>query len=485
MRRTLVIGLLAASGCLMRDVNKDPTPQLAIPERFSAGENTAGDAGRWWKAFGDPELDRLVNESLEHNLQLKQAWARLDQGKALQRLSMAGLFPSVDARLSAGRSKSPTRVIDLGGFEQKTGGNQTNSFDASLPLSYEIDAWGRVRSGMYAADHDAEALRADVDTIATTVAASVAEKWFDVLEQRARRSLLEQQMKTSGIFLDLVQLRFREAQASLSDVLQQKQSLQALQAQLTIIEGQERVAQQQLAVLLGGAPKEVMRSERANLPAPPPLPGTGIPASLLQRRPDLRAAQRRVIAADYRIAQAIAARFPTLALSGSMGFSAVDLASFFDGFVWNFLGSISASIWDGGARSAEVDRTKAVLDERVYAYGEALLTALLEVESTLVLERQQRRYLEALGEQLDTARRTVQAARTRFEGGDVTFLPTLTALASLQAAEQNQLAARRQLLSLRVQLYRALGSRWTDELKPPDAESAPHKQEPSSEDEPT
>jgi len=194
----------------------------------------------------------------------------------------------------------------------------------------------------------------------------------------------------------------------------------------------------------------------------------------------LRAAQRRVVAADYRIAQAIAARFPTMSLTGSVGFSATDLTKLFEGFVWNFLGSISASVWDGGALSAQVDRSKAVLDERVYAYGDALLTALLEVESTLARERQQRKHIEALRRQVGTAESTVEAARNRFVQGDATFLPTLTALTSLATAEQNLLGAQRQLLSLRVQLYRALGSRWTNELKAPDPEQAPSAREKDS-----
>ena len=185
-----------------------------------------------------------------------------------------------------------------------------------------------------------------------------------------------------------------------------------------------------------------------------------------------------MVAADYRVGQAIAARFPTFGLSGSLGLSATTLSSFFESVVWSFVGSISASVWDGGRRGAEVKRSKAVVDERLAAYGDALLTALFEVESSLVQEKQQRKHILILEQLVYTARRTFAAARLRFEAGTSgSYLPTLMALRSLQQAEQSLLAARRQLLSNRVQLYRALGSRWTTELERPKDKETDDKSE--------
>jgi outer membrane protein TolC len=209
-----------------------------------------------------------------------------------------------------------------------------------------------------------------------------------------------------------------------------------------LIEAREQIADRQIAVLIGKPPQATVRAEAAALPQAVPLPATGIPAQLLQQRPDLRAAQRRVVAADYRVAQALAARFPTLGLSGSLGFSTSQLADFFDSFVWNFVGNITAPLWDGGRRAAEHARTKAVVEESLNAYGQALLNALLEVESTLIRERQQRKYIGQLEAQVATAEQTVQAAERQFSAGVApSFLPTLTALRSLQQAEQNLLDA--------------------------------------------
>jgi NodT family efflux transporter outer membrane factor (OMF) lipoprotein len=377
----------------------------------------------------------------------------------------------VGANAGASRSKSPPRVFQLPGQSPtEVPGVESNQFSASMPVSYEVDLWGRVRAGMFAAEQDVIAARADVEAAAMTVAANVTERWFDVIEQRATRKLIVAQTDLNKRNLEIVMMRFEQNEAQLSDVFQQRQQIQALDAQMATVNGSETVAEQQLALLLGMGPKKLVSPTRIDLPTPPALPKTGIPASMLERRPDLRAAKARVVAADYRVAQAIAARLPQLTLSGSLGFNTVELSRFFESFVWQIMGQISGTIWDGGRLDSEIDRSKAVLEERMAAYGQVLLTALVEVESALVLEKQALQQIAILEGQLETAQKTLEAARSRFAAGVGSYLATLTALQSLQQVEQNLLAARRRLLAQRVQVYRALGSSWTTQLKAPDHE---------------
>ncbi|MFP6683079.1 MAG: efflux transporter outer membrane subunit [Polyangiaceae bacterium] len=476
MRRPFLVLLcsaaLSSSSCLLHEVDKDPKAPVATPGKFENGIGASAKAkrsdGRWWQHFGEPELASLVDQALTKNLDLKRSWARLKQAESYRRAAMAGLFPTVNASLSAGRSKSSATKVDFGMGEQTIAGRESNQFSASLPVSYELDVWGRVRAGLFAAGEDTAAGRADVESAAMTIAANVTERYLDVLENRALAALLKQQLTTNETMLKLLELRFESSDAALSDVYQQEQLIIGARAQLALIEAREQIADRQIAVLIGKPPQATVRAEAAALPQAVPLPATGIPAQLLQQRPDLRAAQRRVVAADYRVAQALAARFPTLGLSGSLGFSTSQLADFFDSFVWNFVGNITAPLWDGGRRAAEHARTKAVVEESLNAYGQALLNALLEVESTLIRERQQRKYIGQLEAQVATAEQTVQAAERQFSAGVApSFLPTLTALRSLQQAEQNLLGAKRQLLSQRVQLYRALGGTWTRKMKKP------------------
>lgn len=465
-----LLAVVFASGCLMKGVDTNPPPPFELPPEFQ-GNGRGKDPGKWWATFNDKELERLVDQALGKNFQLMQAWARLEQAKALERGAMAGLFPSIGANVSASRSKSPPRVFQLPGQPPtEIPGVESDQYTASLPVSYEVDLWGRVRAGMLAAEQDTIAARADVEAAAMTIAANVTESWFNVIEQRALRGIIREQTEVNQTNLELVMMRFEQNEAALSDVFQQRQQIQALDVQRAAAIGSEAVAEQQLALLLGTGPKKLVGEGRDDLPMPPPLPATGIPASMLERRPDIRAAKARVVAADYRIAQAIAARLPSLTLSGSLGFNAVELSSFFESFVWNIMGQIAGNIWDGGRADSEIDRSEAVLKERMAAYGQTLLTALVEVESALVLERQALAQIAILEEQLDTAKKTLEAARSRFAAGVGNYLATLTALRSLQQVEQNILTARRRLLAQRVQVYRALGSSWTRELKAPDDE---------------
>jgi outer membrane protein, multidrug efflux system len=458
---------LVASGCLMHGVDTDPRPPVDLPEKFS--DDGDGDPGRWWTSFSDDELDRLIEHAIVDNFQLRAAWARWKQAKALERAAAAGLFPNIGGSASAGRSQSPPRVFQLPGQPPtEIPGVAANNFALSLPVSYELDVWGRVRAGMLAAEQDAIAARADVEAAAMTISANVTERWFDVIEQRALASLVTEQIEINRTNLDLVELRFQQGDAALSDILQQRQQIQALDAQLAQVVGQETVAAQQLSALVGTSPKSLVSPDRSRLPKIPPLPEAGIPATLLERRPDLRAAKARVVAADYRIAQAIANRLPQLQLSGSIGFNSVNLADLFKSFVWSITGAINSTIWDGGRLDAEIERSEWVLEERIALYGDTLLTALVEVESALTQERVGLERIEILSAQVKTAQDTLESARRRFSAGIGDYLSVLTALRSLQQAEQNLLAAQRQQLSRRIQVYRALGSRWTQDLAPPE-----------------
>lgn len=477
MRRiTLIAAVLSASGCMVHSVEKDPRSPVELSDKYMSGDVDAKSAtrpelagGRWWVDFGDTELSGLVDRALSDSLQLRQTWARLDQAEALAQQAGASLHPNINAELSASRARR--NVTFPGPAGTTTTSTTQNSYSASIPVAYEVDLWGKLRSRARAAAYDAYASRDDVESAAMTLAANVAENWFNVVEQRAKQKLLRQQLMTNEAFLELVILRFGQGEASATEVLQQRQQVQNTRAQLTLVEARERVLMQQLAVLVGRGPGQLVTTDRKELPRLPRLPSAGVPSELLQRRPDVRAAQRRVVAADYRVGEAIANRYPSLTLSGSVGYSSVSLSELLDSFVWSVMASVSQSLWDGGRRAAEVDRTKAVLEERLMGYGQTLLTAVLEVESSLVNEKQQLANIEELEHQVETSRQALDIARMRYQQGLTDFLPVLTSLQTLHGSEQNLLSSKRQLISHRIQLCRALGGTWTTTLeKPAEAE---------------
>jgi outer membrane protein TolC len=187
---------------------------------------------------------------------------------------------------------------------------------------------------------------------------------------------------------------------------------------------------------------------------------------LLELRPDLRAIRRRIEAADRQVGAAIANRFPAIRLTGSLGLSSTEPENLFDDTIFGMLASLVQSVFDGGQRSAEIDRRKAIVEELLATYGQLVLQALVEVENAIVQERHQRDHIASVEEQLVIARDTLREARNRYAEGLSDFLPVLNALVSLEQIEQSLLQAKRQLLSYRIQLYRALGGSWTTTLEP-------------------
>ncbi|MCB9591162.1 MAG: efflux transporter outer membrane subunit [Sandaracinaceae bacterium] len=475
MRRLALAAALLSSACSPHETASNPRPPFDLPESYTAGgedasarddEEAAPD--RWWLAFGDPELTYLVDQALAHNFQLGAAWARVEQAESGVQASASGWWPQISASLDASRRRTVAVFGALGRQEF-----ENNSFGMSLPVSYEIDVWNRVGHTVAASGLEVGAARDDVEALAMTLAANVVEAWLELLQQRAAHALLEQQLETNRLYAELVALRFAHGLGTALDIHQQRQQLEATEAQLAQIEGAEQVARQQLALLVGRPPNAFAGNigslpEPTTLPPPPAVPREGIPAHLLLSRPDVRAAQRRVEAQDHRVGAAIADLFPNFRFNASIGLSSPTIEGLVSSFVYSIAGSILATILDGGRRDAEIRRNRAVLRERLQMFGHTVLTAMLEVESAIARERQLATQGDNLGEQLEAARSALTESRRRYSEGLSDYLPVLTSLAAVQRLEQSILATQRQRLSQRVQLARALGGAWTGELERPD-----------------
>lgn len=488
LRTALWAQVLWLNACLPYSPDSNPAPPVELPDHYAqtaGGENEAAlrptgeqegvDAAapsRWWEAFGDPELTHLVDTAIVRNFQVRAAWARLDQAEARGMGVSANYWPQISASLDVSRRR---QVIFFGALGRQEFENNNLSF--SLPVSYELDLWNRVGANLAAAGLDALASRDDVEALALTVAANVVERYLDMLQQRASRRLLTAQLERNRTYLELLQLRFANGLSEAGAVYQQRQQVYAAETLLAGVEGQESVARNELAVLVGrppGAFKEQIGSlpEASELPDPPPLPKTGLPSRLLLVRPDVRAAQRRAAAEDWRVGSAIAAQFPTLNLQASVGLSSPTLPDLLSSFVFSILSSLAAPVLDGGRLAAEVKRQKAVLQERLQSFAQTVLTAMLEVENALAQERQQRDTLDRLYAQLEAAQMNLREQRQRYGQGLSEYLPVLTALATVQNVERDLLATQRRWLGQHVQIARALGGAWTLDLKRPNLEAA-------------
>jgi len=456
--RTLFLLLVVAlmfSSCSLYKVRKDVAPPMDIPDEYSlkAGKGTIPE--RWWEAFGDERLNALVSEALSANLDIAQAWARLDQSDAIAVKSASSRLPSVTFEGSTTRSRAYVSSDPV----------LTRQHSLGLAASYEIDLWGRVRSLDMASRLDSVAVRLDLETIAMSLSAQVVQTWFSLIEQTSQMGLTQTQVDASATQLDLVKLRFSRGLASALDIYQQRRQLAALKAQIPLIRAQINILVHQLNVLLGKSPGEPLENIPREFPEIWAMPTPGIPADLLTRRPDVEAARIRVEAADRRVAAAISERFPRITISASKGYGAKSFADLFDRMIWNITGGMVATIYDGGSKSAEVERTKAVVEERVYAYGQVVLAALAEVEDSLEREVRQVEYVNRLGEQLTLSEKTLDEAYNQYTNGLSDYLTVLNSLNSLQQTQRELLTARATFISYRIALCRSLGGTWTGEIK--------------------
>ena len=457
MRLTLILvaalGLFLAS-CSPHKVTHNPAPPIDLPTSYSSiAAQGANLPNRWWQDFGDVALNQLVEQALQNNLQVRAAWERVTQAKLFATQAGAGRFPRVGLGAMVTESEPSNPFVPI--------------VPVSIEASYEVDIFRKAGNSMASAERNAMAARDQVESAAISLVAQIADAWFALVAQQARLTLLKEQIQVSENFLELAEMRLGQGLGSSLDVLQQRQQLAVVSGQRVPVESSIAVLKNQLAVLTGQVPGQIEFAVGEDLPSMPARPSTGLPADLLLRRPDVRAAQRLVEAADYGVAVAVANRLPQLRLSGSYGPFRKVGDDYTTSAIWNVVARLVAPLFEGGRLKADVKRNEAMVRERSYTFGQVLLQAILEVENALVRETKQLEYIEELKGQLVIAQATLEEARRRYADGigEQSFIQILSALSSSQQIEQALLSARQQALSHRIALCRALGGSWTNELE--------------------
>ena len=445
--RSMLVGLFVGVPLLLfgcAPSAETGSPPVTAPDTFSA-PGTQPAPERWWTAFGNERLNALVDTATASNFTLRSTWERLRAAQAVVDRTSAGLFPSLDA--SAQGTVQDAQPETDGGAEQ---------LQLGLNAAYEVDLWGRLQSQVAAERFRARATRADYQTAALSLSAEVVRSWVQLAEARSQRRLVTNQIATNRKVLNLLEARFKAGQIQSEDVLRQRQLLEATRQQRAAVESRVQVLEHQLAVLLGRPPQAGIDAPPDTLPDLPPLPTTGVPTDLVRRRPDVRRAYNLLRAADRDLAAAISNQYPRLTLSASASTATSDASALFKDWAYAFAGDLLAPIFRGGALRAEVDRTEAVRTQRLYEYGQSILTAFQDVEDALILERQQRRQIQNLERQVTLAQQAYEQLQVQYFNGAVDYLEVLTALDEEQQLRRDLLAARRVLVEDRIALYRAL-----------------------------
>jgi NodT family efflux transporter outer membrane factor (OMF) lipoprotein len=419
----------------------------------------AASRGEWWKIFGDAELNTLEPQVAANNQDLKAADARFREARALIRFNHASLYPTIGTTpFAGGLRESSNRPY----FSASTP-NSNSLGDIQLPvdLNYEIDVWGRVRRTVSAAREEAQASAGDRQTVLLSLQAELAFDYFEARSADAQEKLLNDTVKYYEEAYRITNNRFDGGVAPKSDVDQAKTQLEAAKVQardITLRRGQFEHA---IAVLLGVPPASFTLND-APLDARPPAIPTGLPSELLERRPDIAAAERRVAEANDRIGIARAAFYPTISLNGVVGVESTSFANLFNpsSLLWAIGPTLSQTIFDAGRRASVSEEANARYDETVANYRQTTLTAFQQVEDNLIALRVLQQEAENQHQATLAAQSAEQIFNNRYVGGLDTYLQVVTAQTTALNNERNDLDIMRRQMDASVLLIKALGGGW-------------------------
>jgi multidrug efflux system outer membrane protein len=460
----LLIAAALAAGCAAppkRDSLDTLQPPLAAAYRqalSTTGQVDERALATWWQGIGDPVLAALVDEALRANLDLKSAQATLARARALRDVSAAGRSVQVGSSASAGRNRSAR--------------NESNSLSVGLDASWEPDVFGRIGAGIAAADAQAEASALQLGATRIAVAGEVGLAYLQWHGTRQQLQVAQQNLSLQAESLQVAEWRAGAKLATTLDVEQARAAAEQTRARIPALQNTLAQTEHRLAVLLGQPPAALGdRLGRADaMPTLPPLPAVGLPAELLRRRPDVRAAEAQASAALATLAQREAERLPSFSISGRLGLQALTLAALGQpgALVAGITAGINWPVLDGGAARAQVEAQRAALDGARVAYQASVLTAQQDVENTLVALRTGRDQITSLERASASAVEALSLARLRYQTGLTDFTPLLDAQRSALSAQDALATARTELALNQVRLYKALGGGW-DAAAPADA----------------
>jgi multidrug efflux system outer membrane protein len=431
------------------------TPQ--VYRQASAELESVQPDDHWWETFGDEELNRLVDEVLRNNWDIKQAAARILETRYRYIQVRSDRYPDLDLEAGYDRRKTGGGRIDAGAV--------FDTYDVGLAAAYEIDLWGRLASESKAAWNDVLQAEESRRTVAQTVVAETANLYLQIEALERRLQIAYQSVKAFQRSLDFVNIRFKRGLVSALDVRQARRILAGADARIPQLEQDLGKNQQQLAVLLGRYPEtHPARSQpedyyRRLEPVPP-----GLPSDLLMRRPDIQAAEARLKALNERIGSAKAARLPTIALTGTYGYASTELNDLLthDSEFWDLTIRLFQPIFDAGRLEANQRAAEARYQEQVAAYAKSVLTAFAEVETSLLARKKQLERRERFLRFLEEARATQRVAQNRYIKGLSPYLDVLDAQQTRFEAEDNLALVDLAVLTNRVDLHRALGGGWAE-----------------------
>lgn len=458
----LVLSVIFPGGCTVGP--KYVRPPVDTPGAYKEAGNFApaepadqSAKGNWWEIYQDPQLNALEEKVSVSNQNLKAAQAQFLAARAAVQISRSGLFPNITGGVAASRIDQSQNKALFSSTEQKG----YNDFQIPVDVSYEPDVWGRVRRTVEASRSEAQATAADLASVALSLHAELATDYFELRGLDAEKRLFDSTVESYEKALELTRSRYQGGVASAVDFAQAQTQLETTRAQAEDVDVQRAALEHAIAALVG-QPASTFSLAASPLEIPPPPFPAGLPSDLLQRRPDVAAAERRVQEANAQIGVARTAYFPLISLSGSGGFESAALGTLLQGpsGFWSLAGAAAQTLFDGGQRRGASDQARALFDKSVDEYRQTVLTSFQEVEDNLAA-------LRVLGDEATTEDAAVAAAEhslalsnSRYKGGVANYLEVTTAQTAALSDERAAVDILTRRLAASVLLIKAIGGGW-------------------------
>jgi NodT family efflux transporter outer membrane factor (OMF) lipoprotein len=463
LKLLLAAAVLPLSGCVVgpnyhTPVTETPQAYKEVGNWKPAQPNDQNLGGTWWTIFQDPQLDALELQVNISNQNLKAAEAQYQQARAVLRYSRADYYPTVTAGPSATRTRtSAHRPASSSTFN----GSTYNDFVLPFDFSYQVDVWGRVRRTVESNREQAQASAADLATVNLSMHADLAVDYFQARSLDAQEQLLNSTVKQYEDALELTLSRFQGGVASEVEVQQAKTQLETVRAQAIDVGVLRAQYEHAVAILIGKPPAEFSLPPLP-LTAPPPHIPLSVPSELLERRPDIAAAERRVAAANAQIGVAKSAYYPTISLGGSGGFESSSITTLLQGpsGLWAFGLSAAMTVFDVGRRRALTDQARAAYDFQVAAYRESVLTGFQQVEDNLAAVRILEHEAKVQDEAVAAAQRSLDLSVTRYKGGVTSYLEVTIAQSAALSDQVTAVNILGRRMANTVLLMQALGGGW-------------------------
>ena len=478
----VITGALLAAGCNFAPSYKRPatpapnafkelTPETAkeLDGWKTAEPNDAAIKGKWWEVFNDPKLNALEDQVDISNQTVAAALANFLSARAVMKQNRSQFFPTATADPTVTRRRQP--VLNTSSFSSVTNSHPNTFTEYTLPLdaSWEPDFWGRVRNTVRASRYEAQATLADLENTRLTVQSELAVDYFQVRSLDTQEKLLTDAVNAYRESYRLTKVRHDTGIASDQDVAQAEIQLNSTAAQATDIGIQRAQLEHAVAVLIGKAPAAFSISVSPLYTRPVAVP-FGVPSNLLERRPDIAAAERRVAAANAQIGVARAAYFPNITLSASAGYESTSTANLFTGpaFLWSLGAAGAQTIFDAGNKFAVTEQAKAQYRNVVATYRQTVLSAFQDVEDNLVSLRLLSTEIQQQDDAVSSAQRYLNLANDRYKLGIDSYLNVIVAQTALLNNERTAATLRLTQLQSTVQLIKALGGGWSGDWTKPE-----------------